>query len=88
MKNRVAELLLDLGCFQIRPQKPFQYASGLSGPIYCDNRMVLSHVPSRDEILGFFLEEIRDFEGKKGKVDLMAGMAPQEFRMPPFWPMK
>ncbi|MDH5580437.1 MAG: orotate phosphoribosyltransferase [Bdellovibrionales bacterium] len=52
MKENVAKLLLDVGCVKISPSKPFTYASGLKGPIYCDNRKILSHPKSRAEIVG------------------------------------
>jgi orotate phosphoribosyltransferase len=32
-----------IGCVKISPQDPFTYASGLTGPIYCDNRLIPSH---------------------------------------------
>lgn len=54
MKKLIAKKLLELGCVKFSPDKPFVYASGLSGPIYCDNRMILSHVTFRDTIIECF----------------------------------
>ncbi|MCB9062296.1 MAG: orotate phosphoribosyltransferase [Halobacteriovoraceae bacterium] len=53
-RDRIAEILISLECIQLSPSKPFTYASGLLGPIYCDNRKILSHVGQRGEILNAF----------------------------------
>lgn len=55
VRERVAEILISLECVQLSPTNPFTYASGLKGPIYCDNRRVLSHVSERGEILNNML---------------------------------
>lgn len=34
--------LLEVGAVKLRPQQPFQWASGWLSPIYCDNRLTLS----------------------------------------------
>ena len=46
----IARLLLQAGAVQIRPDKPFVYASGKLSPIYCDNRLTLSYPSIRNEI--------------------------------------
>ncbi len=35
--------LLDIGAVELRPSDPFTWSSGLVAPIYCDNRLTLSH---------------------------------------------
>ena len=68
----VAQLLLDLGAVQISPHRPFTYASGLRGPIYCDNRQIWSEVNCRDKIIKIFLERINSLHLN---YDLLAGLA-------------
>jgi hypothetical protein len=40
---KVAELLLKVKAVKLQPQQPFTWASGWKSPIYCDNRVTLSH---------------------------------------------
>lgn len=71
-KNKIAELLMGLKCVQISMKSPFNYASGLKGPIYCDNRKIISHVDARRHIIDAFVDKIK----KSGiKFDLVAGLA-------------
>lgn len=71
-KNKIAELLMGLKCVQISMGTPFNYASGLKGPIYCDNRKIISHVDARSLIADAFVEKIRE---TGIKFDLVAGLA-------------
>ena len=59
MKMDIARNLLNLGAVKFSPQNPFTYASGLKGPIYCDNRTILSHVEFRDQVVEAFIEVIK-----------------------------
>lgn len=72
MKLDIAKTLINKGCVRFSPENPFHYASGLKGPIYCDNRLILSHVHFRDQIIDSFLEVIRDHQLK---FDLIGGIA-------------
>lgn len=54
----IARNLIRLGAVKFSPQNPFTYASGLKGPIYCDNRIILSHVEFRDQVISSFMEVI------------------------------
>jgi orotate phosphoribosyltransferase len=72
IKQRVAKVLLESGCVCLKPQDPFTYASGLKGPIYCDNRQILSHVEGRNVIVDAFLEFIKEHNLK---FDAVAGLA-------------
>lgn len=58
MEKNIAKILLDVGCVSLKPREPFTYASGLKGPIYCDNRLLLSHVEAREKILAALKEKI------------------------------
>ncbi len=46
----VAKLLLQIKAIKLSPQNPFTWASGISSPIYCDNRVSLSFPSVRDII--------------------------------------
>ncbi|PLX18076.1 MAG: orotate phosphoribosyltransferase [Candidatus Muiribacterium halophilum] len=72
MKTRVAEILLNLQAVILNSKEPFTYASGIKSPIYCDNRVIISDVKSRDEIIDAFCELI---EEKNIKFDVVAGTA-------------
>lgn len=52
----VAHRLLSLGCVRISVEKPFSYASGLQGPLYCDNRLILGHPKERSFFVDAFEE--------------------------------
>lgn len=69
---KFANLLLSLECVQVSPEKPYTYASGLKGPIYTDNRQILSHVPERLEIAEGLVNLIRE---SGVKFDSVAGLA-------------
>ncbi len=71
-KNKIAELLMDLKAVQISMNTPFTYASGLKGPIYCDNRKIISHVDARRKVIDSFVESIK---ASGLKFDKVAGLA-------------
>lgn len=72
IERRVAKVLLESGCVCLSPGDPFTYASGLKGPVYCDNRLVLSHVTERNIIVNAFIEFIKS---NNLKYDAVAGLA-------------
>lgn len=70
--KEIAKTLLEIGAVEVRPQDPFNYASGLKGPIYCDNRKLLSHPIARRQIRDAFIELIKE---EKIDFDQLAGLA-------------
>lgn len=72
MKEIIAKTLLDIGAVEVRPQEPFHYASGLKGPIYCDNRKLLSHPKERGIVRDAFVDLIKE---KNIDFDQLAGLA-------------
>ncbi len=71
IEHKVAQLLLQINAIKLSPQKPFTWASGLKSPIYCDNRIVLSHPAVRKQVIGFFAEKSKNFPA----FDMIAGVA-------------
>lgn len=69
--SEVAQRLLQIKAIKLSPQKPFTWASGILSPIYCDNRLVLSHPETRDFVKQCLIEKSKEF----GKFDAVAGVA-------------
>ncbi len=70
--SKVAEFLLQIKAIKLQPDQPFTWASGWKSPIYCDNRISLSHPRVRTYIRQ---ELVKLIENKFGKPDLIAGVA-------------
>lgn len=70
--HKVAEFLLQIKAITLRPEEPFQWASGWNSPIYCDNRKTLSY----PRIRTFIRQEIvKTIDENFGRPDLIAGVA-------------
>ena len=70
--KKTAELLLQINAIKLNSKNPFTWASGWKSPIYCDNRIILSH----PQIRTFVREQIvKQIEELYGKPDLIAGVA-------------
>ncbi len=66
----IAEILLKEKAVFLRPQDLFTWTSGIKSPVYCDNRLLISTVDSRQTIVSSFCETIRSMN-----VDVIAGTA-------------
>jgi len=55
----LAASLLDIGAVELRPTDPFTWSSGLVAPIYCDNRLTISHPGVRRSIREGFESVLR-----------------------------
>lgn len=64
--------LLQIRAVKLNNNEPFIWASGRKSPIYCDNRITLSHPHIRTFIRQEFVKII---ENKIGPVDAIAGVA-------------
>ncbi|MFC3197479.1 orotate phosphoribosyltransferase [Parapedobacter deserti] len=70
--QKVAESLLQIKAIKLQPKKPFTWASGWKSPIYCDNRVALSHPPIRTYIRQKLSELIQE---EFGSVQMISGVA-------------
>jgi orotate phosphoribosyltransferase len=72
IEQQVAEFLLQIKAIKLQPNNPFTWASGWKSPIYCDNRITLSH-PS---IRTYIRQQLTDLVKEEfGSVDVIAGVA-------------
>lgn len=72
VEQKVAESLLQIKAIKLQPKNPFTWASGWLSPIYCDNRVTLSHPSIRTYIRQKISELIHD---EFGAVDMISGVA-------------
>ena len=70
--RKTEELLLKINEIKLKPENPFTWASGWKSPIYCDNRIILSH----PDIRRYVSEQLAgQVETLYGKPDLIVGVA-------------
>src|SRR5580704_1309020 len=72
IENQVAEFLLQIKAIKLQPNNPFTWASGWKSPIYCDNRITLSHPTIRTYIRQQLTRMVQDVFGSIGCI---AGVA-------------
>ena len=70
--QQIAAYLLETGAVKLRPEQPFKWSSGWNSPIYCDNRITLSHPAIRIYIKKALAEAIKT---NFPEVDVIAGVA-------------
>lgn len=71
IEANIAKKLLEIEAVKLSPDKPFQWASGILSPIYCDNRKTLSYPNVRNEIIDAFTTMSKEYQ----PFDLIAGVA-------------
>lgn len=64
--------LLQINAIKLKPENPFTWASGWKSPIYCDNRILLSHPSIRNYIK---TEIAKQVTAMYGTPDCIAGVA-------------
>lgn len=69
--KQIARRLLEVGAVKLQPHTPFTWASGWKSPIYCDNRVLLSHPEVRNEIRDALITA----SGQYAALDGIAGVA-------------
>ncbi len=70
----VARLLLETEAVAVNTENLFQFVSGILAPIYVDNRKLIAFPKARREIVGFFVDILKE-DSKVGDFDLVAGVA-------------
>ena len=70
--KKTAEFLLQIKAIKLQPNNPFTWASGWNSPIYCDNRIILSHHATRTYIRKQLAHAVTE---SFGKPDVIAGVA-------------
>ena len=70
--KKIAELLLQINAIKLNPKNPFTWASGWRSPIYCDNRVILSHPQIRIYVREQMVKQINKLYAKP---DVIAGVA-------------
>jgi orotate phosphoribosyltransferase len=73
IEKQVAEFLLQIKAIKLQPNNPFTWASGWKSPIYCDNRITLSHPTIRTFIRQQLSAVIQEVFGST--VSCIAGVA-------------
>lgn len=71
LSGQIARQLLKIKAVKLNVLQPFTWASGMRSPIYCDNRIVLSHPEARDMVKNGFVQLSLAF----GEFDVVAGVA-------------
>ena len=59
MEKLIAKDLLSIGAVFFRPEEPFNWASGIKSPIYCDNRLTLTAPEVRTHVEESIAQVIR-----------------------------
>lgn len=70
--SQIAQALLDIGAVKISLDPPFTWSSGLKAPIYCDNRLIISHPKTRQLLIKAMLEVI---DKQFSELEVIAGTA-------------
>lgn len=73
-KQDVAQILLEHQAVVLRPDNPFNWATGWKSPIYCDNRVLLSYPEARKKIIQYFLSALDTAKQKGFHVQGFAGV--------------
>jgi orotate phosphoribosyltransferase len=72
LSRDIAQSLLQIKAVALRPQDPFTWTSGIKSPIYCDNRLTMSHPEIRKKIADGFVSIIKEHYPQ---VEVIAGTA-------------
>lgn len=72
IEQTIAKDLLEIEAVFLSPNQPFNWASGIKSPIYCDNRITMSYPKVRKEIAQGLAEKIKQ---EFPEVEVIAGTA-------------
>lgn len=57
--EKVAQILLELNAVTLNVKEPYRYASGMVGPVYIDNRILMSYPKERQLIRDLYIDAIK-----------------------------
>ena len=60
MKKEIAKGLLDIEAVFLRPDDPFTWACGITSPIYCDNRLILTAPEMRTKVENAIADTVKE----------------------------
>ena len=72
--HETAAILLRVGAVAINTQQPFTYTSGITSPIYTDNRLLISYPEERRRITKLLVSAAEETVGLNN-IDVIAGTA-------------
>ena len=72
VSSKIAQYLLEAKAVKLDPENPFNWASGWRSPIYCDNRITLSHPHIRSFIKQSLAQGIKE---NFRDVEILVGVA-------------
>lgn len=72
LDQEIAQILLEKKAVALNPTQPFTFASGIKSPIYCDNRLLISHPEGRSVLVDGFIGLLKE---KNISGDVIAGTA-------------
>ena len=72
LAQEIASALLEANAVKVKTDPPFKWVSGILSPVYCDNRLMISHPEARKLIVEGFKKMIED---KGITPDAIAGTA-------------
>ena len=72
LAKEIADDLMQIKAIKLQPEDPYTWASGWKSPIYCDNRLSLSHPLLRDKIKNSFCDAIQK---EFAEAEIIAGVA-------------
>ena len=68
----IFKLLIKIEAIKINTQQPFTFSSGISSPIYCDNRVLISEPEARNQVIDAMLNRVQPLVET---IDVIAGTA-------------
>lgn len=71
-RSEIVKDLLDIGAIQIKTDDYFTWSSGIRSPVYCDNRLIMSHPSIREKVTNHFTVAIESMDVRP---DIIAGCA-------------
>lgn len=60
-KIEYGKLLSSINAVTLSPEEPYTWTSGIKSPIYCDNRLVISHPEARNQVIQGFVEMFQEY---------------------------